>query len=487
MVQAACERPTNLEIPSSLPLAQAIIVAQQNQILQLEDRNAQLETRIGELEARLNSNSSNSSAPPSSDKPWDKQTKSPPPDKKPGKKKRGGQLGHPGHHRPLLPADQVDAMVDYSATQCVKCGEALCGNDEIGEVERYQTSEVPPVKTVVTEHRACDRHCKCGTINKGRLPDSVRKSAFGPRAQALVGTLAGRYQMPRSATRECLDQVFGLQMSEGTIQRIVEDVGDALEAPYNEALEVVRAAHVRHFDETPWYIKNKYAQLWVGTCSGATVFKIADSRGSAVLIAWFGAEHLKVGYSVTDRYAGYNPAIPNELRGICHAHLRRDFKKLENKSGFIGIIGGALRVQHEAFFSIRHRLEVGEIDRATFDDHVVSIQNTMHDLLQRGVNGGNGKCANMLTYWEPMWKFLSVPDMEPTNNTAERALRPAVIHRKRSLGTHSPAGSQFIERILTVVETAKKHGRNIFEFLVNTVQAAMAGDQVPKLIPLPDS
>jgi transposase len=486
VVQPAVQYPTDLELPISLPLAHTIIVAQHNRILQLETHIEKLEARIGELEARLNNNSSNSSAPPSSDKPWDKQKKPPFPNKKSGKK-RGGQPGHPGHHRPLLPSDQVDATVDYSATQCVKCGEVLCGDDEIGEVERYQTSEVPPVKTVVTEHRACDRRCKCGTINTGRLPNSVRESAFGPRAQALVGTLAGRYQMPRSATRECLDQIFGLQMSDGTIQRIVEDVGDALEAPYNDALEVVRAAPVRHFDETPWYIKNKYAQLWVGTCKTATVFMISKSRASEVLIAWFGAEHLKAGYSVTDRYAGYNPAIPNDLRGICHSHLRRDFKNLEKKRGFIGIIGGALRVEHEAFFSVRHRLEVGEIDCVAFDEQAASIQNNMHDLLQRGTNGGSGKCANMLTYWEPMWKFLSVPEMEPTNNAAERALRPAVIHRKRSLGTHSPAGSRFIERILTVVETGKKHGRNIFEFLVDTVRASIAGDQTPKLIPLPDS
>lgn len=478
MVQAAVYHPTDPELPTSIPEAHAIIVAQQTHILRLE-------TRIEDLEARLKSNSSNSSQPPSSDKPWDKQKKQPPPDKKSGKK-QGGQPGHQGRHRPLLPADQVDATVDYSVKQCMKCGDELSAQNEIGEVERYQTSEIPPVKTVVTEHRACDRRCKCGTINKGRLPASVRKSAFGPVAQALVGTLAGRYQMPRSATRECLDQIFGLQMSEGTIQHILENVGNGLEVPYNEALQAVREAHLRHFDETPWYIKNKYAQLWVGTCKIATVFKIAGSRGSVVFIAWFGLEYLKSGHSVTDRYAGYNPAIPHELRGICHAHLRRDFKSLEKKGGFIGIIGGALRVQHEAFFSARHRLEVGEIDCAAFDEQAASIQNVMHDLLQRGINGGSGKCANMLTYWEPMWKFLTVPEMEPTNNAAERALRPAVIHRKRSLGTRSSAGSQFIERIMTVVETGKKHGRNIYEFLVDTLRASIAGDQAPKLIPLPD-
>jgi transposase len=482
-VQTALCPPTDLELSASLwdqipQQVQALLVAQQ-------DRISQLEAQIRELEARLNSNSSNSSKPPSSDRPWDKQKKALPPEKK-SDTKQGGQPGHPGHHRPLLPADQVDATVDYSAKQCIKCGDELSAENEIGEVERYQTSEVPPVKTVVTEHRACDRRCKCGTINKGRLPDSARKNAFGPRAQALVGTLAGRYQMPRSATRECLDQIFGLQMSEGTIQRILENVGTMLATPYNEALQAVREACLRHFDETPWYIKNKYAQLWVGTCKIATAFKIAESRGSVVFIAWFGLEYLKYGHSVTDRYAGYNPAIPHELRGICHAHLRRDFKSLEKKGGYIGIIGGALRVHHEAFFSARHRLEVGEIDRVAFDEQVASIQNNMHDLLQRGVNGGSGKCANMLTYWEPMWKFLTVPEMEPTNNAAERALRPAVIHRKRSLGTRSSAGSQFIERIMTVVETGKKHGCNIFEFLVDTVRAVVAGDQPPKLIPLPD-
>jgi transposase len=89
----------------------------------------------------------------------------------------------------------------------------------------------------------------------------------------------------------------------------------------------------------------------------------------------------------------------------------------------------------------------------------------------------------LLTWWDALWTFVTHPGVEPTNNAAERALRPAVIWRKQCFGTQSDAGSRFVEWILSVVTTCRQQGRNVWEVLTAAVRAAWAGQPAPSLLP----
>ncbi len=102
------------------------------------------------------------------------------------------------------------------------------------------------------------------------------------------------------------------------------------------------------------------------------------------------------------------------------------------------------------------------------------IQARLGRLLRRGQESPGWKaaalCRELTKWWAALWTFARVEGVEPTNNAAERALRPAVLWRKGSFGSDSEAGSRFAERLLTVVATCRQQGRGLLDFLVLPVK-----------------
>jgi hypothetical protein len=192
------------------------------------------------------------------------------------------------------------------------------------------------------------------------------------------------------------------------------------------------------------------------------------------------------GFFVTDRYRGYCD-LEMKQRGICHAHLKRDFAKIEGQGGFFALLGEKLRLQHTRMFELWHQHKAGELSLEELRTALTPIKWRMRKLLKQGRDGSNkkvaGMCADMLRHWSAFWTFASVPGMEPTNNAAERSLRKAVLWRKGCFGTRSTAGSLFAERMLTVAETCRQNQRNVLEYLSAAVNATLLGNPAPRLIP----
>jgi len=479
--------PPSLGIPQEAweqfpPAAQSIIIGLEARIRELEEKNGKHEERIRDLEARLKQNSSNSSKPPSSDS-FKKHAKK----KKPSGNPPGAQPGHQGHCRPLVPVEDVDEIVDHSPGTCEHCGEILGIDDAVGAPERHQVSELPQMKPRITEHQACNRRCKrCGNTTRGFIPAATKQSAFGPRIHALASLFTARYQLSRSDATECFEQIFGLPISRGGIQRLIESVAQALEPAYADALEALRLASVRYFDETSWPVKGKRRWMWIGVTVRATVFRINPSRGKIVLREWIGKEAISVGHAVSDRYAAYN-VFDMKRRGICWAHLGRDFQKMKDCGDpFMSVIGMRAVHLHEDYFALRKRREIEEITHDEFLALAKSIEQELRAVLDRGSRASHklsGMCTNILKHWAAVWNHVRIPGMEPTNNAAERGLRPAVIWRKLTFGTRSAAGSVVVERMLTVLETCKQNTINFYEFITQTVNATFQGNSVPSLIP----
>jgi hypothetical protein len=94
-------------------------------------------------------------------------------------------------------------------------------------------------------------------------------------------------------------------------------------------------------------------------------------------------------------------------------------------------------------------------------------------------------CTALLKLWPALWTFVTVPGIEPTNNAAEQALRPAVLWRKGSFGTQSAGGNTFVTRLLSVAATCKQHNRSLLAYLTAVCTAAQAGHPIPSLLPAP--
>lgn len=445
---------------------------------QLRVENAALKERVEHLEWRLNQNSRNSSMPPSSDAP----SAPPRPKKPPTGRKPGGQPGHEGHEREFLPLAEVDKVVALKPKRCRRCRQRLSGED--ADPLRHQVVEIPPVQPQVTEYRRHRLICKeCGETTTAELPPGIPEGMVGPRLRAMIGYLSGKAHQSKRMIREMLRDLLGVNLSVGTIKKVEEAVSGALEAPVQEAHAYVQQQKVANADETSWWQRNRLTWLWVARTMRVTVFLIHPSRGAQAARELLGRF---AGYLGTDRWGGYNGwAI--RMRQMCWAHLIRDFRGFVERGKGAGPIGEALLGEVQKMFSLWHRVRDGTLARSTFRKHMGPIRRRVGCLLRAGVGCGEtktqGMCRKILQVEPALWTFVRIEGVEPTNNAAERAIRPAVLYRKRCLGTQSAEGSRFVERMLTVVTTLRQQNRDILVYLTQACQAAQTGKLAPSLLP----
>jgi transposase len=211
------------------------------------------------------------------------------------------------------------------------------------------------------------------------------------------------------------------------------------------------------------------------------------SRGGQVARELVG-ERLS-GILVTARYSAYN-WYPVRWRQLCWAHLLRAFAAMRGRGGASEELGAALLAQAHQMCTWWHRVREGTLQRSTFRSYMTPLRREVERLLEAGRGSGipktAGTCRDILKRREALWTFVQVEGVEPTNNTAERSIRPAVLWRKGSFGTQSAAGSRFVESMLTVVATLKQQQRNVLESLTAACQAALRGEAAPSLLPASD-
>lgn len=439
-----------------------------------------LQKRIEELEERLRVDSRNSSKPPSSDPP------SSAPAKKPsGPRKQGAQPGHQGTSRPLLPADQVDKVVDRKPPPRCECGGPVRLSD--AEPQRRQLFDIPRINVFVTEYRLWAGRCElCGRPCRGTLPPGLPDGMLGPRAMAIVALLSGKFHLSKRNIEEILGDLFGLAICLGTVSKTEARVAAALEGPVEEARRFVQHHDVVHMDETGWKEGGKKRWLWTAVTCAVAVFAIRCSRGAKVAIEVLGEAF--AGILVSDRWSAYH-WLDAARRQLCWAHLQRDFVKISERSGASARIAAELLECTWALFGLWHKVRDGPLSRPAFQQAMRPIRQRVEALLDQGTQCGHEKtqrtCKRILKLQAALWTFVDVPGVEPTNNTAERALRPAVLWRKQSFGTQSERGNRFVESMLTVSTTCRLQARNVLDYLVRAIEAALSDRSAPSLIPAP--
>jgi transposase len=470
-------------LPQTLEAAHALIRVLWAELLAVRADLAGLQARVQELEARLGQNSSNSSRPPSADPPsTPKRPPAPPTGRRPG-----AQPGHPAHQRALVPADEADVIVSHWPRQCRRCQAALAPEQApvVGEPVRHQVTELPPVRAHVTEHRLYHLQCPdCGTTTCAVLPAEVPSGAFGPRLQATVAVLSGRYRLSRREVAGVCTDVLGAPLAVGSVDELCHATAAALAAPVAEWETAVQQAAAAHADETRWRQAGQRCWLWVVVTAFATVFTIAPSRGRVVIQGLLGAGF--AGYLVTDRWSAYTWLSPERRQG-CWAHLRRDFQALVDLGGAARPIGEAGLALIARLFDAWYAGRDEPAPRPRLAAETAPLRAEFHGLLEQGQRSGHykaiGLCESLLKLEPALWTFLMVAGVEPTNNAAEQALRPAVLWRKGSFGTQSPGGNAFVTRLLSVAATCKQQHRSLLEYLTAVCAAAQRGQPIPSVLP----
>jgi transposase len=447
----------------------------------LEARVAALEATVQRLLERLHMDSHNSSQPPSSDPPATRRQRR---RRTPSGRRPGGQPGHQGQTRALVPLEDVEAVLSVKPTHCARCWHPLHGED--GQPSRHQVTDLPPVQPVVTEYQVHGLVCPaCGATTRAALPVGVPPGGFGPRVQAIVALCTGAYHLSKRTTQDVMADLFGIPLSLGTIANLEQATGQALAAPVVEAQTYVRAQPIAHLDETGWRDGGTRAWLWVAVTAWVTVFAVRLSRGAKVVQELLGERCC--GTLVTDRWSAYH-WYPTRWRQVCWAHLLRDFAAMIERGGRSQEIGEALREQARQIFHWWHRVRDGTLTHAHVRIVIRPMRRHVARLLKAGQTCGiaktEGVCREVLKVYDALWTFVRVEGVEPTNNAAERAIRPGVLWRTGSFGTQSATGSRFVEVMMTVVATRKQQHRNILAYMTDACQAVYTGEPAPSLLPL---
>jgi len=351
----------------------------------------------------------------------------------------------------------------------------------------HQVTELPPIRAVVTEHRLHLVACPtCGAATRATLPAVVPAGAFGPRLQATVAVLCGQYHLSQRAVADACGTLLDAPLAASSVAALCRDTAEALAGPVAVVRATLPTARVVNADETRWPHAGRTAWLWVVASQLATVFTIATSRGSQVIKDLLGEAY--TGVVGSDRYSGY-AWLDETCRQICWAHLKRDFAGLVDRGGTAKEVGvAALALVHD-LFTVWHQFRGGQVDRAGLIKQMQPVQEAFDALLDTGIAGPDGRVATLCRaldrLWPALWTFVDADGVEPTNNAAERAIRPAVLWRKGSYGTQSDGGARFVERLLTVTATCRQQGRSVLDYLTAVCTATQLGQPVPALLHAP--
>ena len=271
------------------------------EIAELKEQVAKLVAQVEQLTEKLNQNSSNSHRPPSSDGPGGG-SRGARPSKKSGqksKRKRGGQKGHRGSHRQLLPPEMVNVFVDLYPEACLGCAASLAPKLD-PHARRFQQVDLRDHRPHVTEWRCHEGTCdRCGTRTRAAYDGSVIPSlAFGPCLTAVVALLTGVYHLSRRRAQCLLQELFGIHISLGALSAMERRASDALEKAYDEAKREVEHAAVKHSDATTWLRAGVLTSLWTLACVSATVYAIFVDGCRETIRPFFGG---RKGILVSDR------------------------------------------------------------------------------------------------------------------------------------------------------------------------------------------
>ncbi len=454
-----------LSLQHQLRLFQIRHTGYERQIATLNEKVAQiddLKAEMGELRERVNQNSRNSSRPPSSDPPHQKL---PPPPSAPTTRQRGAQDGHRGAGRNLKPEAEVDHIIELRSVSCRECGHCLEGDDP--HPRRHQIADVPRLRAQVTEYRQHTLLCAaCGAVNRAELPADKSRTSFGARAQSIIGYLTGRLALSHRDTAEAMRVLHGLEISVGSIKSVQRQVSEALAVPVQGAHHFVARQQSQHVDETGWRESGQRNWLWVNATRDVTVFHLLGGRSAKQARRVIDSSAKSI--ITTDRYGAYT-WLAAARRQICWAHLARDFQAMVERGGESAKTGHALLEHSQHLFKQWHRVRDATLSRAQFQVQLKPIRLHVKALLEAGSRLDQAKtrrvCQNILKVEKSLWTFARVEGVEPTNNAAERALRRAVLWRRKSFGTQSEAGSRFVERILSVITTLRQQGRDVLDYL----------------------
>ena len=455
----------------------AIIEGQNRIIAELREENAQLKARIAELESRLNQNSRNSSRPPSMDG-----YRRPPSQRKNGERPPGGQKGHKG--QTLDWVDTPDQVKVHTVSECEGCGASL-GHVEPIKVERRQVHDTPPLKVIVTEHRAEHKTCPhCGQYNRAKFPSDVQFPVqYGQNLKALMVYLCIYQLIPYERVCETFLDLFGRSMSKATLVKAVSDCHKNLVGVEETIRELLAGAQVLNVDETGMRVNGIRQWLHVASTELLTWYGHHRKRGSQAMDDMQILPRFR-GTMIHDFWAPYFRYKSHHA--LCNAHLLRELKGITENYG-----QQWSEQMHDLILEMKKAVDTAQEQSLPLSQQLISdfevryrhiivtgiLENPAPEPVDHCVKRGRkkqSKAKNLLDrcqkYETEILSFMHDFSIPFSNNLAERDIRMVKLQQKISGTFRSEEGASWFCRVRGYISTVKKNDQPVLVSLVKAFQ-----------------
>lgn len=343
---------------------------------------------------------------------------------------------------------------------CPDCGELLTG---AGVTRERIIEDIEPVRpSQVTCYKIERRWCpRCQSYKEAPVSAALPRHRVGFHVMLFVVYQKVALGLSYGKIRHELRTYFGLTLSKGELSNLVAEVAALFGPAYKRLIDLLRQQTHVHVDETGWRINGINHWLWVFVNDVITLYVVSHSRGSKVPKALLGADF--EGSVVSDFYSAYTPLDYD--KGKCWAHLLGDSHALlEGRAPPDAERQSFHQQLHQLFLDMGLALEQVKLDDAAREHVVQEMRQRLQAFAQQAWTDADCQrlAKRILKHLDELVLWLHDPEVDATNNAAERALRPAVVTRKTSFGSHSKKGALDFARLLSVICTWEQQGQDFF-------------------------
>ena len=376
----------------------------------------------------------------------------------------GQKLGHKGYSRHI--PERVDFVKRLILDKCPECQNKNLS--KVQEVRERFVEDIPePTNTIITKYKIERRYCRdCKKLVEAEIKDALPNSRFGLRVMLLVVFMKTGLALPSQKIIKMLEAQYNLTISDGEIYKMLEQVSQAFGVHYKELQQKIRDAAVKHLDETGWRINGKSHWLWIFINKEVALYVICKQRSSSVPIKVLGKQKDKV--IVNDRFNAYTVLAKKSKCSlqICWTHLLRNAKDLAEHYDEAKYIKRQLRHIFKLANKCKYQATEKQVNALLHKIDLIAEKRYKHSEVRKFVKS---VCK---FHRENLFRFVNSPEIEATNNRAERGIRKAVVIRKISNGNRSKKGADIFGILLSVVETLKLQGKNPLNEMKRIIQAS---------------
>ena len=384
-------------------------------------------------------------------------------DKPKAAKQPGLPKGHKGYWRHV--PEHTDYIKTLIPEKCPHCGTKLGATQEIRQ--RYVTDVKLRLEAENTLYNIHRKYCpNCKKLVEKPVPNALPHARLGLNLMLLIMYLRLGLLLPGNKVCDLLSTLYNLKVSEGGIVVVLRQLVKAF-GPYYAGLEkILKLARVKHTDSTSWRVNGRNYFAWVFISAGVVLYKIRLRNNHKVGLALFGQSQ-KGKVLVVDRHSAFRTLAEKVgfLLQVCWAHILKNSKELAENFGAEGkYVHRKLKEIFAIAKGLNHRGTAGQVQQLQAEVFLLTQRHYKHSTMRKFVN--NLYFRDVMN----LFRFVTDPEIDPTNNVSEQKIRALVLMRKISNGSRSTRGAAATAMLLSVVQTLRFNKENVLLGLQKILQ-----------------